>query len=71
VKKSLAIFPEFELSQRVYFPLDPDARGIVTAIRIIPGNVIIYNVMWDDREEKCHYASELCAEKIFSTEDTK
>ncbi|HVU38077.1 MAG TPA: hypothetical protein VHC95_07060 [Opitutales bacterium] len=56
---------KFELRQRVYSPLDPDARGIVIAITVNGAGGVLYTVAWEDKSERQHYDFELTAERVF------
>ena len=54
---------KFELGQRVWFALDAERHGIVSGIKFCIDDTVIYSVVWNDFEQRSHYAFELAAEK--------
>ena len=55
---------KFSLGQMVFSRVDPDSRGMITAITFRPG-CVIYGVTWEDLQEQSHYEIELSAEQTF------
>ena len=59
---SLAEHLDFRLGETVYFPANPEKRGVVVGI-CIRASGESYAVTWDDLVERWHTAIELCREK--------